>query len=147
MKATPSDVVYLVEGVIPSSLVSSLGESLDHVGRTTAAPVGLLPPLRRHLGSSAGGGHLLFSERFSFCTYLCYIVCIVRIALVVSRRMLCRRSALTDASPPFCSGGCFVAIVVLVEDRFWRMLCRRGRLLRWMLCHLCCVVDLAPLVL
>ena len=41
---------------------------------------------------------------------------IVRVASVVIWRMLCRR----------CSGGCFAAIVVLVENHLGRMLCRRG---------------------
>jgi len=39
--------------------------------------------------------------------FACFI-CIVRVALVVD---LC---LLADALPPFCSGGCFAAVVVLV---------------------------------
>ena len=43
-------------------------------------------------------------------------ICIIRVALVVIWRMLCRH----------CSGGCFAAAVVLVENHLGRMLCRRG---------------------
>ena len=41
---------------------------------------------------------------------------IVRVASVVVWRMLCRR----------CSGRCFAAVVVLVENHLGLMLCRRG---------------------
>jgi hypothetical protein len=49
LTATPSDTVYLLEGVIPPLLpsppASFPGENLDHVGRMTRALMASLPPL------------------------------------------------------------------------------------------------------
>ena len=51
-------------------------------------------------------------------------------------------SLLVDTLLPFCSSGCFAATVVLVEICLGQMLWHRGG---WMLCHLCCIVDLCTL--
>jgi len=68
------------------------------------APVVLLPPLKRHLGSSDGGGHLIFLEGSCFCACL---------TLFSSTLFRLHWSS---------AGGCFDAIVILVVDRFERML-------------------------
>ena len=67
-----------------------------------------LPSWRRHLGSSSDGGRLLSSENSASAPAFACFVCIVQVGLVVG---LC---SLADALPPFCSGGCFVAVIVLV---------------------------------
>ena len=89
-----------------------------------------------------GGGRLLFSERIhvyacfrlvsSTSPSLCWSSVGGCFAASLRKRILCRCAALADALRPS----------LLVEIHFWRMLCRRCRLVRWMLCHLVCVVDL-----
>jgi len=54
-------------------------------------------------------------------------------------------SLLVDALSRFYSGGCFTAAVVFVGDCFGRILCHHILSVGWMLCHLCCVVDLCTL--
>jgi hypothetical protein len=103
----------------------------------TTAPVASLPPLRRRLGSSAGGGLLLSLESFHFCACL-------RSILSASSRLRWSSSGGCFVAPLF-AGGCFATAVVLVGFCFGRMLCRLGWLVEWMLCHLCCVVDLRSL--
>jgi len=88
------------------------------------------------------GGRLRFSKRIHVCTCLrlvsstspslCWSSVGGCFAAALRKRILCRCAALADALPPSS----------LVEILFWRMLCRRCRLVRWMLCHLVCVVDL-----
>ena len=84
-----------------------------------------------------GGGHLPI--------FACFI-CIVRVALVVD---LC---LLADALPPFCSGGCFAAAVVLVITSGGCFAVLLGWVdalppcwVGWILCNLCRVVDLCTL--
>ena len=92
-----------------------------------------LPPWRRCLGSSCRWwSPALFGEDPCLRLPSLSFLYIVQVALVVGWRLLCRCTALADALPPSS----------LVEILFWRMLCRRCRLVRWMLCHLFCVVDL-----
>jgi len=90
--------------------VSFPGESLDLVGRMTTAPVASLPPWRRRLGSSAGGGRLLFSENLRFCACL--------------RSFRLHRLRLYWSS----SGGCFAAVLLaggyFAAVLLWRILCR-----------------------
>ena len=67
-------------------------------------------PLRWWSSFALFGEFLLLRLPSLGCIY------IIRVASVVVWRMLCRR----------CSGGCFAAVVVLVENHLGRMLCRRG---------------------
>jgi hypothetical protein len=101
------------------------------------ASVVSLPPLMRRLRNSAGGGLLLFLESLRFCACL-------RSVSSASSRLHWSSSSECFAAPLFASG-CFAAVVVLVGFRFERMLYRLGWLVEWMLCHLCCVVDLRSL--
>jgi len=116
MTATSVGVVYLVEGVtlspMTSSSVSFSGENLDHVGRTTAAPLRRSLAVGVVLKALAGDGRLLFSERIRFCACLCLVP--LHPLGRVGRRLavLCRCSTLADALPLYCFGGCFAAVVV-----------------------------------
>ena len=105
--ATPEGVAYLVEGVtlspIPSSSVSFPGENLDHVGRTTTAPFASLPRWRRCLGCSCRWLSIALLGRIRFCACLC-LVPLHRPGRVGRR--------LAVALLPYCSGGCFAAVVV-----------------------------------
>jgi len=73
------NVVCLHEGAIVTSyspsLVSFLGESLDHIGQTMKAPIASLPHLRRHLGSSSG--YVICSEFPLLRPPFLYLVCII----------------------------------------------------------------------
>ena len=109
-------VVYLVEGVtlspMTSSSVSFSGENLDHVGRTTTAPLRRSLAVGVVLEALAGDGRLLFSERIRFCACLC-LVPLHRLGRVGRRlAVLYRCTTLADALSLYC---------------FWRMLCRRRR--------------------
>ena len=99
MTTMPSGVVYLLEGVIFLPLLPPLRrafqvEALTFFGRMTTMPVTLLPHLRRRLGSSAGGGHLLSPKSFRFC------ICLRSFRL---HRPGCIGRHLVDALPLFCS--------------------------------------------
>src|SRR6185312_7661960 len=90
------------------------------------------PSWRCCLGSFTSGRHLLSSESFYFCVCLRFISSASSgLCLVVGF------SSLADDLLPFQSGGCFAAVIALVEVCFGRMLCRCGLLIGWMLCHLC----------
>ena len=107
MTATPEGVPYLVEGVTLSPMTSSVsfsGESLDHVGRTTTAPLRRSLAVGVVLKALAGDGRLLFSERIRFCACLCFVP-------LHRPGRVGRRLAVT--LPLFCSGGCFASFVVL----------------------------------
>ena len=118
------------------------GENLDHVGRTTTAPIASLPCWRRCLGSPCRWwSPALFGEdpflRLPFLSFL-YIA---QAVLVISWRMLCHPStsryfAAVLLWRMLCRRRCWL------EFTFRRMLCRRCWLVAWMLCHLICVVDL-----
>ena len=127
---------------MPSSSVSSLGEILDHFGRTTTAPFVSLPPWRRCPGSSRRWwSYSLLEENPLLHLPSLSFLYFVQVALVVGWRMLCRPSlrwrilcrwaTLADALP----------LSSLVGVLFGRMLCRRCWLVGWMLCHLVCVTD------
>jgi hypothetical protein len=124
---------------LPSSPVSFPSESLNLFGRMTTAPAASLPPWRRHLvNSGGGGGRLLSSESFRFC------VCLHSFRL---HRPGCNGCSLADALPPFCSLAdtlspfcscrCFAAIVVLMitSDGCFAAVVGRVDALPPLLCH------------
>jgi len=65
--------------------------------------------------------------------------------LVIGSRAVCYPFLLGDALSPFCFGGCFAATLVLVGDRFMRMLYCCGWLVGWILGIFFGVVDLRSL--
>ena len=128
---------------MPFSSVSFSGENLDHVGQTTTTPFASLSPWRCCLRSSCRWWltALLREDPLLRLPSLSFLY-IVRVALVVGWRMLCRPSlrwrilcrcaALADALPPSS----------LVQVLSGRMLCRRCWLVGWVLCHLVSFADL-----
>ena len=68
------------------------------------------PSWRRCLGSLAGGGHLLSSDSFYFCACLRFIP-----SASAGSHLVVGCSLLADALSPFQTGGCFVAVVALVQ--------------------------------
>ena len=116
----------------PPSSACLLGENIDHIGRTTTVHVASFSSWRHRLGSFFCGGHLLSLESSCFCA------CLRFISSASSRsHLVVGVSSLADALPPFRSGRRFTAAVALVQVCFRRMLCRRGWLFGWMLCHRC----------
>ena len=115
MTATPEGVAYLVEGVTLSPMTSSVsfsGESLDHVGRTTTAPLRRSLAVGVVLEALAGDGRLLFSERIRF----------LRLPLLSSSTSSRSRwSSVGGSLLLYYASGCFAAVLL------WRMLCRRRR--------------------
>jgi len=97
-----------------------------------------IAPLRRHFGSSAAGGRLHSSGSFrSWPAFAWFRL----------HRLGSVGHCLADALPLFCSGGFFAAIVAFGWS-FALGGCFASRyswLVKWMLCHLCCVGDLRSL--
>ena len=120
----------VLEGVtlsrMPSSLVSSPGENLDHFGRTTTAPFASLPHWRRCPGSSCRwwSYSLLEEDPLLHLPSLSFLY-IVQVALVVGWRMLCRPSLRWQIPCRWATLADALPLSSLVGVLFGRMLCRR----------------------